>query len=180
MYFVIQTIYVNIQSFKAFHSPVRFIATEKCYYNEYNTSLFGNSSGIIDVRSRKLSLRVLGYLISRMDTWILNPRQFSSTVKVNRFTAEHRGWVTRKDELYIELSICDKENQGWWQQEMKFTRNSLGYKMTNYKINIEIINGLKITLIIQKKNLLVVCKVALRTIILRDNIIRKHWWTIKT
>ena len=31
----------------------------------------------------------------------------------------------------------------------------------------------------KKKNLLVVCKVTLRTIILRDNIIRKHWWTIK-
>ena len=30
----------------------------------------------------------------------------------------------------------------------------------------------------QKKNLLVVCKVALRTIILRDNIIREHWRTI--
>ena len=29
-----------------------------------------------------------------------------------------------------------------------------------------------------KKNLLVVCKVGLRTIILRDNFIRKHWWTI--
>ena len=28
------------------------------------------------------------------------------------------------------------------------------------------------------QNLLVVCKVVLRTIILRDNIIRKHWWTI--
>ena len=28
------------------------------------------------------------------------------------------------------------------------------------------------------KSLFVVCKVALRTIILRDNIIRKHWWTI--
>ena len=30
----------------------------------------------------------------------------------------------------------------------------------------------------REKNVLVVCKVALRTIILRDNIIRKHWWTI--
>ena len=31
---------------------------------------------------------------------------------------------------------------------------------------------------INKKNLLHACKVGLRTIILRDNVIRKHWWTI--
>ena len=31
---------------------------------------------------------------------------------------------------------------------------------------------------ISRKNLLVVCKVCLKTIILRDNAIRKHWWTI--
>ena len=30
----------------------------------------------------------------------------------------------------------------------------------------------------KEKNLLVVCKVGLKMIILRDNVIRKHWWRI--
>ena len=45
-------------------------------------------------------------------------------------------------------------------------------------IIVEIVDIYRSLLIILRKKMLVVCKVLLRTIILRDNIIRKHWWTI--
>ena len=97
----------------------------------------------------------------------------------------HSYWLLHicKGDLLNPIHISDVHHL--LTQSVYYSSKHAHWELANTEIIIaRCENNLPLTLqnfkhlgIILNKNLLVVCKVGLKTIILRDNVIRKHWWT---